>query len=213
MKKLQDIKIIVWDIDGTLYQTISSLKKAIYDDALKMVKRKLAVNKKKAAAILEKNYQKLASTSRILLKLGFNWNDVFQRLERCYGLKAPFIKKDLRLALMFGRLSNFRHLVASNNPEIISRRLLVKLGLDLKLFERVFGNSPDFIKPELKFFQRILDYTNLPAGQHLFIGDREETEIIPAKKLGMKTCFVWGQSKAADISLPTVYEIPKALET
>jgi len=68
-------------------------------------------------------------------------------------------------------------------------------------------------KPHEAGFRYILAKTKLPPAQHLMIGDREAVDIVPAKKLGMKTCLVWSQvqSQIADITLPTVYDLGKVL--
>ena len=235
---MKNIKAIIWDIDGTLYQSIPRLSQAIHEDALVKIEKKLGVDKDKAAEILETNYKRLSSTTKVLLKMGFSWQEAVERLKHCFYLKTQFIKKDPKLVLMFKKLSHYRHFIASNNPEELCQRLLETLGLNPEIFEKIFGNEQNTIKPDLKFFQRILDYTGFPADQHLFVGDREKTEIIPAKRLGMKTCFVWhvkspkattcltarsrkaqaprdfagwGKSKAADVSISKIYDIVKVV--
>lgn len=206
-ERLAQVKVIIWDIDGTLYQDRPQLKKALREDVLKRVSKKLGVDEEEAGKILEKNYKKYSSSTQALLALGFNWEEARERLEECFEIKKKFLKRDSRLVEMFNQLADFRHLIASNNPEDLSSQLLNLLGLDLVIFEKIFGNAPGIIKPDLVFFKRILEYTGLPAREHLMVGDREETELIPAQKLGMKTAMVWGQSKIADISLPTVYSL------
>ncbi|MFC1711308.1 HAD family hydrolase [Patescibacteria group bacterium] len=69
------------------------------------------------------------------------------------------------------------------------------------------------VKPDPYAFKLILNYTKLKPENHLFIGDSDKKEMIPAKKLGMKTCLVWGKSKVADISLKTVYEVESLFKT
>ena len=63
------------------------------------------------------------------------------------------------------------------------------------------------IKPHPAAFRLILQFTKLKPSQHLLVGDSEGKEIIPAGKLGFRTCYVWGKSKYADISLPQVYDV------
>jgi FMN phosphatase YigB (HAD superfamily) len=58
-----------------------------------------------------------------------------------------------------------------------------------------------------------MEKTGLPPVAHLMIGDRERVDLVPAKKLGMKTCLVWAAepSMVADITLPTVYDLSQVL--
>ena len=65
------------------------------------------------------------------------------------------------------------------------------------------------LKPRPDPFLFTLQCTGLKPEEHLFVGDRDETDIAPAKKIGMKTCYVWGQSQVADISFDTVYQVSK----
>lgn len=55
-------------------------------------------------------------------------------------------------------------------------------------------------KPALDGFYRIIELSKLPPAEILYIGDREKADIIPAKKVGLKTCLVYGQSPQADFS-------------
>lgn len=208
MKELRNIKALVWDIDGTLYKDIAELKKLLKEDTLQMIQQYKKVNREEAAKIFKEGYQKLSSSTKVLLlKLGFSWKEVKARSRRFYEYKTQFLKKDPQLVAMFGKLKRFRHLIASNNTLETSKKIIKLLGLKPQIFEKFFGITPEIIKPDPVFFQRILDYTGLPANQHIFIGDREKTEIIPARKIGMKTCFVWGKSEISDVSLSTVYDI------
>jgi len=213
MKKLKDIKVIVWDIDGTLYPELPELKLMIKDHLLKMITVKLKVDRGEAEKILKENYLQLASTTRVLLKLGFRWQEIEKRGEKNLEFRRQLLKKDPQLAKVFSQLKNYRHLIATNNLAPHAKKLIKHLGLEPKIFEKFFGITSSAIKPELKFFKRILDYTDLPADQHLFVGDREETEIKPAKELGMKTAKAWAiESAAADICLPEIYAIVNILK-
>ena len=92
------------------------------------------------------------------------------------------------------------------------RATLKKLGVPVTIFERIItAQDCQEPKPDPEPFRLLLKITGLPADQHLYIGDRELVDILPAKKLGMKTILVWGKSKIADLSLPTVYDVAEVL--
>ncbi len=66
-------------------------------------------------------------------------------------------------------------------------------------------------KPSPEPFLKALGILGAKAKECVSIGDVNESDIIPARKLGMKTVFVWGESKYADVSVPTIYDIKKLL--
>jgi FMN phosphatase YigB (HAD superfamily) len=55
-------------------------------------------------------------------------------------------------------------------------------------------------KPNLEFFRRIVDLTQLEPSQIVYVGDRLDNDILPARELGIKTVFLergaWGKIHA-----------------
>lgn len=51
-------------------------------------------------------------------------------------------------------------------------------------------------KPDVAFFERVIDAAQVPADQILYVGDRIDNDITPAKKAGLKTAYIqrgpWG---------------------
>ena len=45
----------------------------------------------------------------------------------------------------------------------------------------------------------------------MFVGDREKSDILPAKKLGIKTAIVNSMSQSADYQLKTIYDLEEIL--
>lgn len=62
-------------------------------------------------------------------------------------------------------------------------------------------------KPALDGFYKMIKRSGVPPEQILYVGDREKVDILPAKKVGMKTCLVWGKSKEADYSFEKFEDI------
>jgi FMN phosphatase YigB (HAD superfamily) len=93
-------------------------------------------------------------------------------------------------------------------------KLLPAIGLDAAWFTHCLSGS-EFKnpKPALDGFYKMIELSNLPPDQILFIGDSVQKEILPAKKVGMITGIVWSEAPEADFSfknfdeiLPTVKE-------
>jgi FMN phosphatase YigB (HAD superfamily) len=83
--------------------------------------------------------------------------------------------------------------LAGNQPTR-AEALLTSYGLPV---DYVAGSSLWGIeKPDLRFFQKILEITALEAHEVAYVGDRLDNDILPALELGMKAIFLrrgpWG---------------------
>jgi len=73
-------------------------------------------------------------------------------------------------------------------------------------------------KPDPKLFQLALDQLKLPAGRVAYVGDSFERDIVPAKALGMMTCWMAGDKDQTppdpakvDHILHSLEDLPRAL--
>jgi putative hydrolase of the HAD superfamily len=62
-------------------------------------------------------------------------------------------------------------------------------------------------KPALDGFYRMIDKSGLPPENILYVGDRIDVDIKPAKTLGIKTCLIYGESDIADYSITSFKEL------
>ncbi len=209
-KWLSQIKVLVWDFDGTLYKELPEIKSEIHKNVIELVVKARGLSWQKAEKLFWKNYHTLGSSIKSLIALGVDREYVLAG-EWYSKIQLKYLKKDERLAEMFKGLEGLRHIIDTNGAGPPTIKKLKKLGLSLEIFEKIFTNAEMFgrFKPDLFPFRAILDYTALKPEKHLFIGDREKTDLVPAKKIGMRTCLVWGKSKLADISLRKVYDVEK----
>ncbi|WP_036519583.1 HAD family hydrolase [Nocardia sp. 348MFTsu5.1] len=69
-------------------------------------------------------------------------------------------------------------------------------GLDLPTDFIATSDDWGVQKPDVAFFERLIDETPVPADQILYVGDRIDNDITPAKKAGLKTAYIqrgpWG---------------------
>lgn len=221
-KKFPEIEILVWDLDGTLYQNIPNLLSLMRKAFIKILEEHRKIEDKEAEKLLNDTVKIYKSATKSLMVLGCGQRkQISQRIEEIVN-KPAFLKIDRKLQTLFQELSIFRHILLSNTTHKTIVSELEALGLHHNLFEMIVGvDDTGITKPDLMFFQPVLNYTNLPAEKHLMIGDRVEVDLLPAKKLGMKTCLVWDsstqegacpeQSEGIDFLLPTVYEVSNIL--
>jgi len=203
-----DIKAIGWDLDGTLYPPDSIPQSVFYGRQIRAVTKANNWTEKKAKREYKKAYEKLGSNTKTMTQLRVDGIEFFKNLWDEIALEK-YIKPDIKMSYMFRRLRGFKHFLVTN----AGRNDQVKLKLDLiKLSHKWF--KPMILaydlqapKPDVKGFKVALKKLNLKPNQVLFVGDRITTDIIGAKKAGMRTCLVYGKSKEADVCLKSVYEV------
>lgn len=209
--RFKDIKVIAWDVDTTLYKNIPELSIRFKEECIKEVARAKGISFAEAESIFEKSRATNGSSTMTLRNLAVGDEKTLLQIQKRIG-KQNYIKPDPELLLMFKKLSGFRHFIITNSMKEDDEAALAKLGIPESIFEKIItvedAGEP---KPSLAPFQFLLKLTGLRPEQHVYVGDREKVDIEPAKKLGMKTILVWGESEMADVSLPTVYDVVNIL--
>jgi len=205
-----DIKVMVWDLDGTFYQDQEELRNMIGKRVVELIAQSQKISLGQAKQLFSKLYFKLNSSHKTMLACGVNKDYVLSG-DWYAEAQFKFLKKDLRLNKLFKDLKRFKHILNTNSNTTHALKKLKALGLDKSVFEKIIC-CPDMLgrlKPDPASFKLILDYTKLPADNHLMIGDRVETDLEPAKKIGIKTCLVWGKSDEVDLNLKSVFDLNK----
>lgn len=82
----------------------------------------------------------------------------------------------------------------SGNQPARAEKLLTSYGLPVNYLAS--SSSWGIEKPDLRFFQKILEITMLEPFEVAYVGDRLDNDILPALELGLKAIFVrrgpWG---------------------
>lgn len=215
MKKFKKIRVLIWDFDGTLYKPNPALFQAVRQAEYRTIidhtgwqKEHVEEEFKKLHTIV---YPSATVVTAVLCKISIS--RAAREMEKYFD-RRDFLKRDEKLIALFRKLRDFRHFTLANGTISRHKETLAVLGLPVEMFEEmVTSEVVGVTKPHLDGFRYILTKTGLPASEHLMIGDRESIDLVPAKKLGMKTCLVWSKKRSsiADITLPTVYELDQIL--
>jgi len=210
-QKLSDIKVLVWDLDGTLYQSIPEFSITMHKAFVQILGKHKNLTIDQADLLLDETKRIHKGSIKSLQALGCgSYLSIVKEIEELVD-KDSYLKLDRLLQQLFVDLSSFRHILLSDttHPTIVAE--LEALGLSHTIFELVVGiDDTGVSKPDLSFFRTVLNQTDLKPDQHLMIGDRVEVDLVPAKQLGMKTCLVWSEQanqKGIDYSFPTVYDV------
>jgi len=223
MKKHNDNikKLIIFDLDNTLYQlkggtfNESLLNKKIQANAVKFISKKLNIPRKKAKTLLEKIIQKRGENISIALEKMFNI-DRHEYFNTVWNIKADkYIIKGDDLNSMFSDIrQKFDFVLVSDAPLIWIKSVLKSLKI-LEVFkEKIYSGEGDNRKIFYNTFDNILHIYNKKPKDCIAIGDQEDTDIIPAKKLGITTILINKNQKSsfADFIIKDIRELPKIIK-
>tara|TARA_Y100000310_G_scaffold300895_1_gene336914 strand:- start:21 stop:629 length:609 start_codon:yes stop_codon:yes gene_type:complete len=169
--------------------------------ALQLKTYAAAVSKEESPALMaefDKLRDRVNSKSAVFRSLGLPrgyWSKVVNDNDPAslYSLadeSIPRVLAKLRESVLLSIFSNMRMDI-----------LLPGVGIDPALFTH-FISSEDIAnpKPALDGFQKLVELSNLPAKDILFVGDGVAKEMLPAKEVGLTTCLMWDTSEHADYS-------------
>lgn len=214
-KKFKDVKILIWDFDGTLYPPSPDLWKAVREAEYKTIENHTKWPREKTVSEFQKLHKIVypSATETVANLSGISTKEAAFEMEKYYD-RRDFLTRDEKLIALFEKLKALRHFILANGVRQKLEETLVTLGLSKDVFEEIVtSETVEVNKPHDAGFRYILKKTNLPAHEHLMIGDRETVDLVPAKNVGMKTCLAWSgiKSSVADVTIPTVYDVPTIL--
>jgi len=206
------VKHVWFDMGGTLYKETPEFK-AVHDKHLYATYARLVGEQHIAKAKLDYDalYKQYGSNSAVFRSLGMPsdfWHKAFDELDVSSLLSPDFdtistlkaIKKTLPISLF----TNIK-------PNTI-KNVLAHLQIPITDFTYIIsGDDIKERKPNLEGFHKMVELTNLPPDEIMYVGDRIDVDIKPAKAVGMKTCLVWSSSDEADHSAGTFSELKDIL--
>lgn len=210
-------KSIIFDMDGTLYAfrggsfKKSGIHKKILHNASLYIASHLAIPKKDADTILGKIVKKYGEDISIGLEKEYNLprNDYFETTWDIDPKK--FVKPDARLKRTLSALSRakFAFFLVSDAPHVWIEAVLNELGITRYFQNRIFSGEGNKRKGFGNAFRNVIKQRSLNPKSCIAIGDQENTDIIPAKKLGMKTVRVSNRKveSQADLLIRNINEI------
>ena len=204
-------------MDGTLYELqggsfkASGLFNVIVSKTVLYIERNLDKTTEEAKEILKKIFEQYGNSISIGLEKEFNidrhvyfnfvWDiDAEKHVQLCKDIFPLLqeLKKQYRLVLV------------SDAPRIWVNNVLQYLGVSEIFGEDIFSGEGDVRKEFNNAFLEIAKKIGVEPRECVVIGDQEETDIVPANKVGMKTVFIGDQiSSCADYSIKSLLELSK----
>lgn len=184
---------------------------------------------------LEADYDSLQKRLEAIIKReGSNYQNHFDDLCKELGIKRPgrYIAAAVAayhdtktaiqpfpkapLALMRLKQAGHKLYVATSGNSIKQWDKLIRLRLAL-YFDDVFVSEELGTEKGPTFYRKVLKVLGSDAGSCVMVGDREDTDIAPAKSVGIATIRVISGKyarapTAADITISDIGELPSAIE-
>ena len=201
------IKNLIFDLDNTLYdfskvwkisnklvfEYLEYDKLTTYEEFFKLYK---SVNNKLVKEVLKGNLKIIElRNKRLMLTLeqfGVNLTgeDCNFYYEKQFEYILESIKPDEELNLKIRQLQEKYNMIVLTNGKSYEQRLkLKKLGLE-NIFKLYISGETHISKPKEKAFINVLESEGLSVDEAMMVGDSLYHDIVPAKKLGLKTCLV-----------------------
>lgn len=221
-KLMSDIRVIIWDFDGTFYPQNPAVSAAMEEGQYQTIMRHKGWTHERAKEEFWKIYPSQTTSGNTAVGRICGITTAQAGVENEQGFdRLAFMPKDHHLPELFEKLKGFRHFILGNGVQANLLKTTKGLGIDHVFEEIVTSETVGVNKPDPAGFRYILKKTGFAPRQHLMVGDREVVDLAPAKRLGMRTCLVtWGEGfselpktgESVDITIPTVYDLPQLLE-
>ncbi|MBP6880567.1 HAD family hydrolase [Candidatus Saccharibacteria bacterium] len=197
-----NIQHIWFDMDGTLtihtdkfHKVHNDLRYKAYSDVTgKPINNELIKNFEKLYAEHGSNSETFASLGK---PSGF-WMKYFGQIDQTlYYEPIPKIYETLNKLRETIPISVF-----TNNKLVNILRTFGVVNIDLDWFTHIISGD-DIVsrKPALDGFNLIIEKSNVPANNILYVGDRVKVDVLPANELGMQSCLLYGNDDRADYCL------------
>lgn len=193
-----DVKAIIFDLDGTLYD-LADIAKVYYDIEIRFLKDYFHKTEEEAAAFLAENgvtrepSEKAKSATDLFYRIGVPkkvWVDFREEYFDPSGIQKEKAVPETVLR-EFSDLVPI-YLLSSNTYRNIEK-ILDKIGLSPALFEKVLcsDRSPcEGIFTKKEVMASLIDELSIQPDELLSVGDRYNTDIVPALELGAKGVVV-----------------------
>lgn len=210
---LHNLKWIGWDLDGTLYPTPSTLAAAVNKKKIEIVAHHLGCSIEKAQAKFDVVISRVKSNTLALNELGLDGERFFLEVWDHFNLIGN-ISPDPKLVSLFSQVTRVSHaiLTNSNTQEHIAKKL-ARIGLPPQVFAlRLTSVDMGYGKPNPRVFETLLEKTTQNPQTLVYVGDREDVDLAPAKKLGIRTVLISDKiSPIADLTVPTPHAFLRML--
>jgi FMN phosphatase YigB (HAD superfamily) len=201
------IKAVLFDLENTLVQRQSYFD-VVERALLNAISRGRDCTMLEADLLFHSRRKQFSTTTATLESLGIP-KSVFQTRLNKIQFKRPVQLTDGALhALNWLDTREVMLGLLTNMPKRMVLKIIKAGGIPLEVFTSIVTGSDVLqTKPCIEPFIKALNQLNLPAEDCMMVGDREEVDLDPAKKLGMTTVLLGGKALKADYTISSLDQL------
>lgn len=213
-KQVKRTRCVLFDLDGTLYDS-PTYSQRVEEEIAKFVSEETSTNHEEAKLLIEARRKKLGTLTRSLESLGIDRTRFFEamavRIE-----PADYISTDPTAQAAIAKLKQYGFKVGlvSNSGRPLVHKILKALQLDeSSSFDATVTSSEAQPKPSAEPFLLALQLLKCGRESAVYVGDRDEAELHPAKELGIRTILLdrtgKSSSRWADVVIGKLSDVPQ----
>lgn len=213
--KQNRIKVIGFDLDGTLYPMTPEIQERIRIPIYKNLAQALGIQFEEAKILFDQIYEKQLSGTRTIQEIGreYQQNLNAEELMQTSIEEADFLdllEPNLSLQEMLFRISKKRSLdILTGSTQNQTMMKLNRLRIPQEYFGHIIADAK---KISGKSYHQWLSLRGFSPDEFLYVGDNTRQDIEVPKKLGIKTCFVGRKScKEAYFCMTSILDLEKVL--
>ncbi len=214
--KLSSDRCVLFDLDGTLYQS-SEYNKHMDAEIARFVSEFLSVTIDEAQVLLRDGKRKFGTLTRTLQEWNIDREFFFEEIAaRIDASTYLTIDPAVENVLQELRLRGFKLGLVTNSGRSLVRKILAAIGLPHEGFDVVITSTDAPPKPSKEPFLMALEQVGSNVENAIYVGDRDEQELRPAKELGIKTVLIKSTAdrpKWADNVVKSLSELPDLVDS
>lgn len=206
------IRHIWFDMGGTLYRETAAFD-AVHDKLrYEAFAEVTGTPIEEAESKYQELYARYGSNSAVFTSLGKPsdfWQNTFDNMDLSAVLDAdPAVNQTLIELSRYVPISLFTNFKPTKIESVLKL-----LGINHDIFTHVLsGDDVTKRKPDPEGFDKMVELTGVPPDELLYVGDRIDVDIKPARAIGIKTALLWQSSDEADYSIRDFLELPQVLK-
>lgn len=210
---LTTIKAVGFDLDQTLYPNSPEVQTLVRGEIYTFVSAQLHIPFETARHKFEEAYARIGGGGRALESLGISEGS--ERLRDCVERAdiSRTLKPNKELERMVDHISTdyFTFLITESRRNDAIKKLHA-LGLCPSMFKyTAYWDTSKERKHTGTIYPIIFQLTGFQPAEHLYVGDKMNDDILPAKNAGLKTVLVGSENREADFCIPIIHNLEELL--
>ncbi|MCL7401333.1 MAG: HAD family hydrolase [Thaumarchaeota archaeon] len=206
------VDAVVFDVDGTLYRS-AEYERYLRESIYMVLGEMLGIDYREAGMKLESLKKNLKTVSLSVEAMGVDRRRFYELLaERVEP--SIYIKPRLEVKNLLSKLreKNVKIGCHTNSGRRLYLKVIRAINLSVSDFDVIVTSDDADPKPLKNGYILLSRLLRVPFNKILYVGDRWEVEVKPAKELGMITALVYSRKGKPDFYLKDITEILKIIE-